>query len=1058
MASVGVSSAVSADPPEPPSGLRSSYGSASEPLSSSPLPRLAAHAAPGASAASAPEVVALSERSIRYVPAASTLSASPGTSRAAAQPPTLPLAQWLFPRENLPPLFWTKAKAPGAGLVNPSALCFMNAVLQALAYTPGFAEHLLDGRHTSTCPVALTRREARRRKGEGETERDNGAREDRTQSAGGLGCAYTPGRPGEDGRRASDARGGRREKGQPGTVSSDVSFSFCVLCKLEEQVKSLHRRGGGCVENRFSSCVRQFVWKSFRQGRQEDAHEFLRFLLDALIRVHNSGSSPLSSSTKKEAPPEVWMTSLCGQIFGGWLQSSIRCSRCPYTSIRFDPCLDVPVDLGRDKGDASSLFRMKKSKRMKKHEFDRHRAKADGVCTLEKALHRFVQKEYLDGDNCYNCPQCKKKQPATKQLQIHTPPRILVLPIKRFTVSGCSAFSFGFLDSAFLGKNHTALAYPSLLNLTPFMTPPQRDTGVTEKASASLFSLSASVSSASSVSVTSVSSLSTFVSKSGALEAERRDGCPASPQTCSTRASSAFSPSPAGSPPTSTSPTPSSPPSPSLYQLYAVITHSGSSLSSGHYRCFVKMPTPPASLSGVSAVSPGGDGGVSSSAWLMLDDEMVRMVSETLVLHRLQEEAYLLFYARVPSPDDFVRHDSRRARGQSATPSGIPQNTQEEETEERSESPGSPSSSGSDDSDLDSDEVVPSDLSDDSWAGDSSSRSSEDGDMLRELLANAAEERESGRRQLSAFLIRREAQASRFLSRRLRTVLRAATSSLLRAAPEECDKRKQELLEKLADEDEEEEEEEEEDEEEENEEGEEEKDEEEEEEVASGSVGVRQETGQKRKRDAMVSRADREDGEHQAGTNISAELLGDENARGTAKRKETRTRSSDGSGFKSFHIVTPEDMVNRIAAARSYTSQYGIQTPGNWADDSDGGEETSAQQRDAAFEKLQEMQQPRSARRERHDREYDRGKVKKVKRKEPKPTVGASVSHESASADPSLVVHQRAAFDKVLAEKKNRGHRMQRLGAASGAKASRKFGDKGKGRHHGKGNKKWKHG
>ncbi|PFH35080.1 ubiquitin carboxyl-terminal hydrolase [Besnoitia besnoiti] len=949
-------------------------------------------------------VVSLSERGIRYVPAASSaLSASSPSSAAAApvaRPPSLPLSQWIFPRDKLPPLAWSKARPAGAGLVNPSALCFMNAVLQALAYTPGFAEFLLEGQHSRGCPITQARREARRKKGEA--------------------------------------------AGEALPRDADVSFSFCVLCKLEDQVKSIHRQGAGCVENRFSSYVRQFVWKKFRHGRQEDAHEFLRYLLEALIRVQRPPSqAPGAPPSKKEAPPEVWMTSLCGQLFGGWLQSSIRCTKCTYSSVRFDPCLDVPVDLGRS-GERGDAFRMKKKKHARWAGLPELGKKQRGgdACTLEKALHRFVQVEHLVGDNCYNCPQCKKKQPATKQLQIHTPPRVLVLPIKRFTVSGFPCFAGGFFDSSFLGKNHAALAFPSLLNLSPYMALSLRAPAtLTEKAPVSLLSLSSSLSS---------SALSDAVEGAAASGDDDAQQPIHSPESCSTRASSSFASSPAGSPAASASPTPclaaSSPP---LYQLYAVITHSGVSLSSGHYRCFVKMPNPPQSSSTFS-----------SSAWLMADDETVRMVSETLVFQRLQDEAYLLFYSRLPSADELAAKErthaaevlsslssfaaKAQAPGVAAQTANAQLSDAEKSADEDEANTGvslsaSLSASGSSDDESDtsfSDTGLGS--SGDSSIPSSDEDNEDDALMTEDLWEDVEGEREREKKQLVAFLVRRERRAAQVLSRRLRRQVRAGTYSLLRRVVTGNLERARNAAE-----------------------------------AGAGFANLARLSG-----GASDDESDAEEAPEGVG---SACYCGDGLASGGKRKvkahaapskaaqapptataslpaKEKERGKPRGTSLMNFHVVTAEDMSSRIAAARSYSNQYGVNAPGTWdaeADDeetSDGDGVVPPARRDELFERLQELQQPRSAKRERHDREYDRGKVKKVKRKEPRPTVGASVAHPSAaSSSPSVVVYQRAAFDQVLAEKKNKGHRFQRLGAASGGRGykdkrhkGKAFGHKGK--------------
>lgn len=60
---------------------------------------------------------------------------------------------------------------------------------------------------------------------------------------------------------------------------------------------------------------------SFKLGRQEDAHEYLIALLDAM---HES----IVASVHPKPPPEVAKTSLIYRVFGGCLQSKVRSARC----------------------------------------------------------------------------------------------------------------------------------------------------------------------------------------------------------------------------------------------------------------------------------------------------------------------------------------------------------------------------------------------------------------------------------------------------------------------------------------------------------------------------------------------------------------------------------------------------------------------------------------------------------------------------------------------------------------------------------------------------------
>lgn len=54
----------------------------------------------------------------------------------------------------------------------------------------------------------------------------------------------------------------------------------------------------------------------FRLGRQEDAHEFLRCLVDAMHEVSLKGITPKPS-------PELCATTLIHRVFGGRLRSQV---------------------------------------------------------------------------------------------------------------------------------------------------------------------------------------------------------------------------------------------------------------------------------------------------------------------------------------------------------------------------------------------------------------------------------------------------------------------------------------------------------------------------------------------------------------------------------------------------------------------------------------------------------------------------------------------------------------------------------------------------------------
>lgn len=154
-------------------------------------------------------------------------------------------------------------------------------------------------------------------------------------------------------------------------------------------------------------------------GRQEDAHEYMRYLIEALQKC-----CPLDVHAKASPSSQ---RNYIQKIFGGRLQSQVKCMECAYSSNTYDPFLDLSLDI----------------------------VKAE---SLMKALTRFTAIEVLDGDNKYFCSKCKKKVRAHKQFTIDYAPHVLTVQFKRFSSSG----GFG-------GKIDKKVHFDRTLNLTPFV-------------------------------------------------------------------------------------------------------------------------------------------------------------------------------------------------------------------------------------------------------------------------------------------------------------------------------------------------------------------------------------------------------------------------------------------------------------------------------------------------------------------------------------------------------------------------------------------------------------
>ncbi|KAM7459661.1 hypothetical protein LguiA_036655 [Lonicera macranthoides] len=196
---------------------------------------------------------------------------------------------------------------------------------------------------------------------------------------------------------------------------------WCFLCEFEIHVerasKSMQAFSPINILSRLPN-----IGGNLGYGKQEDAHEFMRFAIDTMqsVCLDEFGGEKAVHPTSQE-------TTLIQHIFGGHLQSQVICTKCNNVSNQFENMMDLTVEIHGDAG------------------------------SLEECLDQFTAREDLHGDNMYKCDGCNEYVQAWKRLTIRRAPNILTIALKRF-------------QSGRFGKLNKRVTFPETLNLSHYMS------------------------------------------------------------------------------------------------------------------------------------------------------------------------------------------------------------------------------------------------------------------------------------------------------------------------------------------------------------------------------------------------------------------------------------------------------------------------------------------------------------------------------------------------------------------------------------------------------------
>ncbi|XP_049298006.1 ubiquitin carboxyl-terminal hydrolase 36 isoform X2 [Anopheles funestus] len=203
------------------------------------------------------------------------------------------------------------------------------------------------------------------------------------------------------------------------------SGGSCIICAMAKTLLESQTNQTAFRPYLVYSKLR-LVCKHLVPGRQEDAHEFLRYLVEAMEKsyLNRSKNSKELDQYSKETTP-------LNQILGGYLRSEVKCLSCQHVSTTFQHFEDLLLDIRK-------------------------------ANSIDEALELYFARERLE-EMGYKCEACKRRVAATKQFSLERAPFVLCIQLKRFSMLS--------------GKINKHVELRSKLDLTPYSSPAMRTNG-----------------------------------------------------------------------------------------------------------------------------------------------------------------------------------------------------------------------------------------------------------------------------------------------------------------------------------------------------------------------------------------------------------------------------------------------------------------------------------------------------------------------------------------------------------------------------------------------------
>ncbi|VDM43964.1 unnamed protein product [Toxocara canis] len=187
----------------------------------------------------------------------------------------------------------------------------------------------------------------------------------------------------------------------------------CFVCAMGEHVRKALTSPGPFRANWIQPYLKK-IFPTHMPGYQEDAHELLTLILDALDPTppasakQNAPSASTSNQFRCVHLREQCSSTPMEQMFGGALRNEIRCFGCGENYINYERIRELNLGL-----------------RIHKRE---------SIIGLNDLLADYFSNETLSS---FDCKKCKQKTQAQRVTYVIRAPRVLVIQLKRFNAFGC---------------------------------------------------------------------------------------------------------------------------------------------------------------------------------------------------------------------------------------------------------------------------------------------------------------------------------------------------------------------------------------------------------------------------------------------------------------------------------------------------------------------------------------------------------------------------------------------------------------------------------------------